>query len=430
MKYPNVKKKEAPGFYGYTLIIFIIAMMFLYAGIKVHDHVYSFTVPIDQPTVESKHNRACNTMEQDNIQLFARNAVLMDGESGNIVYDKDGDMHRPNASTTKIMTCILALECGDTGDEVEVSSYAAKQPEVRLGAREGERYSLEDMLYAMMLESYNDAAVIIAEHIGGSVSGFAEMMNKKADEIGCKSTYFITPNGLDSSDTVGVHGTSAGDLARIMRYCILVSPQKDNFLKITGTASYSFTDKSGQRTYTCVNHNAFLNMSQDALTGKTGFTCDAGYCYVGAARKDGRTYIWSLLGCGWPNNKTYKWKDSKTLLTYGEEHIDHVGLVAPEIPERYIVFSSESAEAEKLSMMCRPEEDVALADSIPETDISYKYKICENIKAPVCPGAVVGELDVYIDGVLFDVIPVTSQSDIPDIGFKEDLLSVIRHALI
>ena len=106
------------------------------------------------------------------------------GETGDILYDKCSDEHRPNASTTKILTCILAIECGNLADDVTASSYASKMPEVRLGVRDGEKYTLEDMLYAMMLESYNDAAVVIAEHIGGSVQHFAEMMNAKAEEIG------------------------------------------------------------------------------------------------------------------------------------------------------------------------------------------------------------------------------------------------------
>ena len=274
--------------------------------------------------------------EEDNtadVQLFARNAILLDGETGDILYDKCSDEHRPNASTTKILTCILAIECGNLADDVTASSYASKMPEVRLGVRDGEKYTLEDMLYAMMLESYNDAAVVIAEHIGGSVQHFAEMMNAKAEEIGCHSTYFITPNGLDAQDENGVHGTSAEDLVRIMRYCILISPQKDEFLKITRTKSYTFTDNTGNRTFACINHNAFLDMMPCALSGKTGFTCDAGYCYIGAAEVEGHTYIWALLGCGWPNNKTYKWKDAMKLLEYGKANFHkETYWQEPEIP--------------------------------------------------------------------------------------------------
>ena len=109
------------------------------------------------------------------------------------------------ASTTKIMTLILALEYGNPDDVVTVSSYAAKMPEVRLGLHAGDRYVLQDLLYSMMLESHNDSACAVAEQVGGSVEAFAQMMNRKAAEIGLHDTYFITPNGLDAEDAGGVH---------------------------------------------------------------------------------------------------------------------------------------------------------------------------------------------------------------------------------
>ena len=133
-------------------------------------------------------------------QLYAQSAVLMDADSGRILFEKNGNEQKPMASTTKIMTCILALEEGNPEDVVTASAYAERQPKVHLGVKEGERYRLQDLLYSLMLESHNDSAVMIAEHIGGSVKGFAELMNAKAKKIGCKDTYFVTPNGLDASD--------------------------------------------------------------------------------------------------------------------------------------------------------------------------------------------------------------------------------------
>ena len=132
--------------------------------------------------------------------LYAQSAVLMDAESGRILFAKNGQEIMPMASTTKIMTCILALEKGNLADTVTATSNAVAQPKVHLGMKEGENFSLKDLLYSLMLESHNDSAVAIAEHIGGSVKKFADMMNKKAKEIGCENTYFITPNGLDEED--------------------------------------------------------------------------------------------------------------------------------------------------------------------------------------------------------------------------------------
>ena len=176
--------------------------------------------------------------DQPNFSLYAKSAVLMDAENGRVLYEKNGYEHMPNASTTKIMTCILALEQGDLESEVKVSSYAASMPQVRLGMSKEDSFLLKDLLYSLMLESHNDSAAAIAEHIGGSVEGFAAKMNQKARELGCKDTYFITPNGLDASDETGVHGTTAADLAVIMSYCI----QNEKFLEITRTPSYQFTN--------------------------------------------------------------------------------------------------------------------------------------------------------------------------------------------
>ena len=259
-------------------------------------------------------------------KLYARSAVLIDADSGRILYGKNEREIRPMASTTKIMTCILALENMEEDQVAEVSEKAVSQPKVSLGMKVGEKFHLRDLLYSLMLESHNDSAVVIAENVGGSVEGFAEKMNQAAKKIGCRDTYFITPNGLDASDENGVHATTAADLARILRYCIEMSPKREAFLQITQTKQYSFSDMEGTSQYRCYNHNALLTMMEGAMTGKTGFTADAGYCYVGAVKRGDRTFIVALLACGWPNNKGYKWKDMNTLISYADENYHYRSL--------------------------------------------------------------------------------------------------------
>lgn len=282
-------------------------------------------------------------------ELYAQAAVLMDADSGRVLYDKNGTQVLAMASTTKIMTCILALELAEVQETVEISAYAASMPKVKLYVQKGERYRLEDLLYSLMLESHNDAAVAIAEHVGRrylpmelrekspaeytqeesrqAVEAFAMAMNRKAAELECKDTWFITPNGLDATQVLTLesgetiekhHSTTATDLAAIMCYCIGRSPEKENFLRITQAPSHSFSIENG-RSFSCVNHNAFLQMMQGAVSGKTGFTNQAGYCYVGALERDGKTLVVALLACGWPNNKSYKWSDTRTLMNYGLE---------------------------------------------------------------------------------------------------------------
>lgn len=277
-------------------------------------------------------------MKQDGEQplsLHAQSAVLMDADSGRILYGKDEHQVRPMASTTKIMTCILALELGNPEDFCEVSKKAAAQPKVKLGAPAGSSLKLQDLLYSLMLESHNDSAVVIAEHIGGSVEAFAEEMNRKAREIGCVDTTFLTPNGLDAEGKnadgeVIRHSTTAAELAKILRYCAEVSPKRDEFLTITRTGSHTFSDQDGQHTYSCRNHNALLEMTQEAVTGKTGFTGGAGYCYIAQLSDGDRSFIIALLGCGWPPHKTWKWEDVRKLYRYGKEHFAYRDFVFEE----------------------------------------------------------------------------------------------------
>lgn len=370
----------------------------------------------------AEHLEAYAATGTDSVELYALSAALIDGSTGDVLYEKDADTHRANASTTKILTCILALECANPDDEVVVSSYAAKMPEVRLGVKEGERYTLRDMLYAMMLESYNDAAVVIAEHVAGDVLAFAEMMNEKVKELGCHSTYFITPNGLDAEDDVGAHGTSALDLAKIMRYSVMGSPLCEEFLEITGTGSYAFEDLSRERSFVCSNHNSLLGMVQGAVSGKTGFTCDAGYCYVGAVERNGHMYIFSLLGCGWPNNKSYKWKDSRTLIAFAEENAVYETVTAKRLPEVTVIPGSLRAEPVKVSTSCDMSLDTASAGSC----WSVEYVVPDTLPAPVVGGSVAGGAYVYRDGVLTDIYPVTLDCSVDDITAEDEVRETLR----
>nr|WP_308668639.1 serine hydrolase [uncultured Agathobacter sp.] len=247
-------------------------------------------------------------------KLHAVSAALYDADDETFVYGKNMRDSMANASTTKLLTCIVALEKADINDMVTVSQNAASQPAVKLGLVPGESYRLKDLLYGMMLESFNDCAYAIAEHVGGSTEGFAKLMNEKANEIGCLGTYFITPNGLDAENDVSFHHSTAGDLCVIMSYCAWESPKSAQFLEITQTMQYTFESGDGQVVFN--NHNRLLTETDYCISGKTGFTTKAGYCYVAAVEKDGRKMCLSLLGCGWPNNKNYKWADAKALVEY------------------------------------------------------------------------------------------------------------------
>lgn len=341
-------------------------------------------------------------------ELHSLSACLLDADSGRTLYEKDGYTLRANASTTKILTCIIALEYGNPEDLVTVSKYASSMPDVQLGMMAGEQYKLYDLLYSLMLESHNDTAVAIAEHIGTDVATFSQMMNEKALEIGCTNSHFITPNGLDASETIDgtdyIHGTTASDLCKIMAYCI----KNDEFLKITQTASYSFSNyvtgddgsvAPGSKSYSVNNKNAFLSMMDGVLSGKTGFTGDAGYCYVSALRSGDRTYTIALLGCGWPNNKTYKWADAKLLFNYGlnnftKKDIYEYGKTLPTIQVNDGISDTLNA-APYLSLNT---EESPLIFLLRDCDIvKTEYSLPASLDAPVYEGDVIGNVTYKIN---------------------------------
>ncbi len=350
--------------------------------------------------------------EEPDFQLYAKSAVLMDADSGRVLYEKEGSTHMPNASTTKIMTAILTIESGKMEETATVSAYAASQPKVRLGMGDQDTFLIKDLLYSLMLESHNDSAVVIAEHIGGSVEGFAAMMNEKAKEIGCTDTYFITPNGLDAQDETGVHGTTARDLALMLRYCL----KNETFLEITRTASYSFSNGDGSRQYSCNNHNAFLSMMEGALTGKTGFTGNAGYCYVGALRQGDRTFVVALLACGWPNNKSYKWSDTRKLMEYGLEQYQYEEVFEHDRELAAIPVEGAKPKEWKLYQETFVQPRIADAQLLvlkkESEQITVVYDVPETLTAPLTAGTQIGTASYFLEEQCIGTYPVTAPDSV------------------
>lgn len=449
-------------------------------------------------TVAAAENENETNLQES--KLYAQSAVLMDADSGRILYSKSGDERKPMASTTKIMTCIIALENAELDSIVTVSRYAASMPDVQLNMKTGEQFILKDLLYSLMLESHNDSAVAIAEYVGGNLmedgkreeegnlqkedSGqreaksqessqgieikeatkeesqervlrFADEMNEKAKEIGCKNTHFITPNGLDATETFTdesgnsvtiEHSTTAEDLARIMSYCILKSPKKEEFLEITRTGSYQFTNMivdegtgsaaKGNRTFSCNNHNAFLTMMDGALSGKTGFTGKAGYCYVGSLQRDGKTLVVALLACGWPNHKTYKWSDTKALMNYGLENYTYHTL--EEIPLEEKNFADIPVEEGQTSqiggVISTPVETVenTEVESIEGLllkdgeEIVVNYSVASSLEAPVQKGQQVGTVTYVLGDEVLKEMKILAAQDIPRIDITWCIKRVIE----
>ena len=361
---------------------------------------------------------------KESLSMYSGGYALLDGDTGRVLQGKDETTPMANASTTKILTCIVTLENCNWDEMVTVTSNAASQPKVRMGIKEGEEYPLKDMLYGLMLESYNDCAVAIAEHVAGSTEEFAKMMNKKAIEIGCKDTYFITPNGLDAEDDNGFHHTTAEDLCKIMAYCTWESPMKEQFLQITQTRNYA----------SFVNRNAFLNQMDGVLTGKTGFTNKAGYCYVAAMERNGEKYCIALLACGWPNNKNYKWKDAKTLFEYGLENYDVKKVTVKELEYQMDLngylskpsFQSINRSGVLKLYSGKQEYQILMAD---DEKIETEVVLYTDTQLPIKQGQTMGSCNIYLEDLLIDSFPLVASENVYIWGWKDVLYTIFYQFL-
>lgn len=345
--------------------------------------------------------------------LYAKEAILMDGDTGRVLYEKDGYTRHAMASTTKIMTAIYVIENCDLNEIATVSKNAAAQPKVHLGVQEGERYKVQDLLYALMLESFNDCAVILAEHVSGSVEQFCDEMTEKAQEMGCKDTSFETPNGLDGEN----HYTTPYDLARIAKYAL----QNEPFAGIITTKEYSFSEIDGKRQTTVYNKDSFLDQYEGAIGVKTGFTNKAGYCFVGAVKHEGKYLISVVLASGWPPNKTYKWKDTISLMKYGESNYEKCVVVKEQKRVGQIQVEKGKKQTVPISIEAGDEMLLSTDDRI-ETRLNLK----KQVEAPVKKGQKVGTLSIYVNGICYDTVDIRTTESTEKEGMDAVLLRLIQ----
>lgn len=345
------------------------------------------------------------------LSLYARSAVLIDAESGRVLYGKNIHDEIPIASTTKIMTCIIALEYGKLDDTVKISDYAASMPDVQLNIKEGEEYKLGDLLYSLMLESHNDVAVAIAEHVGGSVEGFAKLMNDKAKDIGAFESNFVTPNGLDADNQY----STAYDMALIGAYAI----KNTKFLEIVNTRNYSLSTIDGSRRFDLANKDAFLSQMEGALGIKTGFTSKAGYCFVGALKRDNKTFISVVLASG--GNKTCKWTDTRNLMMYGINNYSYKVLFEP--AKNYKVMEVEDGKISSVDTYI----DGSFSALMNENESAeYFYNYPEKLQAPIKKGQIIGTVEITIDKEPVWSYPIRAKNSVEKIDLEFCLKKILK----
>lgn len=342
--------------------------------------------------------------------LISKSAVIIDAKTGRILYGKNCEQKMAMASTTKIMTCIVALENSKMNQVVDVSSNAASMPKVHMNIKKGEKYYMKDLLYAMMLESYNDVAVAVAEGVAGSVEAFAKMMNRKAKEIGMLNTNFVTPNGLDANG----HYSTAYDMALIGAYAI----QNKDFLEITNTKEYSLSDVDNKRSINVSNKDAFLTMDNSAIGIKTGFTGEAGYCFVGAVKSKGRTFVSCVLACGWPPNKSYKWKDTVCLMDYGKENYKSKNLLKK---NKTITVRTDKGTKKSIKASIIGNSKYLIS---PGEEYYFKTKI--NYHFPVSKKEKIGTVDVYIGEQKVQTREIVAEESVEEFNFQYCLNKVFN----
>jgi len=372
--------------------------------------------------------------ETNNMKLHAMSACMIDAKTGRVLFGKNHMEPRAMASTTKILTCLVALENCSLDETVTASEYAASMPDVQLNMSAGEQFRLYDLLLSLMLESHNDTAVAIAEHVGGSVDAFCKMMTERAGKIGCNTSVFLTPNGLDKEieTETGLikHSTTATELALIMRECL----KNEQFVSICRTQNAMISNLAKSKSYQLSNHNALLDIMQGALVGKTGFTCDAGYCYVGAVERGNNVYICSLLGCGWPNNKNYKWQDMKTLIDFADEayeclSLDDIPLNNQLYDEIFVTDALVEGEPNgfvPLEVNMSAETDSSVLVMREGEVVSVLYEFPKSLCAPVESGDIVGNIYYTINGQTFKKENLTVKNTIHKLTLKDMLYLVLN----
>lgn len=349
-------------------------------------------------------------------KVNAISAVVVDGDTGRILWGKNENKPMAMASTTKIMTALVALENSDITKETTVSKNATLASPVKMHLSVGEKMTIEQLLYAMMLQSYNDSAVAVAEAVSGSVEKFCAMMNEKAKEIGCNDTVFETPNGLDK----GNHHSTAEDMSKIGVYAL----KNQKLMEIMNTRNYTF--KSSKTIYSFVNKDRLLSEYEGAIGMKTGFTGKAGHCFVGAANRENITLVSVVLASGWGTvGKSRKWIDTKALLNYGFNNYKKYSII--DGSEKMNV-PIDKAEKEIVELKYDDSVDLLLSEN-EKANLKIENELPQNVTAPINYGDSVGVGKIYTGNTLLKTVKIISAENIEKIGVEYNIKKLINQWL-
>lgn len=349
---------------------------------------------------------------------YAKSSIVMDVNTGRILYSNNPNQKLPMASTTKIMTVFLAIENADLNDIVKVSKKASFQTGSSVYLKEGDKMRLEDLLYCVMLRSGNDAAVATAEHISGSVEDFAKLMNEKAKQMGAKNSNFTNPHGLPDDN----HYTTAYDLALITRQAL----KNDTFAKIVRSKNHTITKVISEDRF-LQNKNKMLWQYPGSDGVKTGYTGKAGKCLVSSASKDGWQILTVVLNTG------DIWDSSTKLLDYGFNNYDKIKIV----DKNSIAYELDVLKGKEKTVKAVPTEELyapLFKNKEGYEVVEYLYEPPEVVKAPIKKNEKAGVLKIYADNFLLGSVDLMYNKDIESSDvfyqFRKILKSFLKMKLL
>ena len=345
-------------------------------------------------------------------KINSRRYIVYDRISKSMIIGKKEDVKSAMASTTKIMTTIVILEKADLNETVTVSVKAGGTGGSRLGLKRGDKTSVKDLLYGLMLRSGNDAAVALAEHVGGSVKEFAELMNEKAAELGLTNTHFVTPHGLDDPN----HYTTALELAKLTDYAM----DNETFARIVGTKSTTIYINNQPRQIN--NTNELLGVLNGVVGVKTGFTNNAGRCLVTEIKRNNMDVITIVLGADTKKDRT---KDSVNLIEYTfskykmynlEEQIIEEFNKWKNINEKRILIIKGKQSNPKLALGTIEKATIPICD---DDKIEYSINALTEVGAPLEQWNVMGTLTVKLNGEILENIDIVNVNEVQKRDWKD-----------
>lgn len=348
----------------------------------------------------------------------ARSAILMDADSGTVMFEKNPDEKLPPASITKIMTMLLIMEALDQGklkmdEKVNTSEYAASMGGSQIFLEIGEEMTVQDMLKGIAMASGNDASVAMAEKIGGSEEGFVQMMNEKAKQLGMKNTRFVNPNGLPADH----HYTTARDIAAMSRELL----KHEEITKFTSQYQ-DYLRKDTEKPFWLVNTNKLVRFYPGADGLKTGYTSEAKFCLSATAKRENFRIITVVLGE--PDTKTRNAEVSKLFDFAFSQYTNHSLVKTGDVLGDVTV---KKGKPEKIQLTAKHPYSILLKKGEAAQDIRHELQIDSKLKAPVQTGQPIGKIIVYKGDQMLKEFPVESPVEVPKAGWWDMVKRTTSH---